>query len=375
MKGLEVKNKMIFIFALFYLLLFIPSGAYAAAIIIDHTCTDLAQIPDTWIDQVKTLSVHYAHTSHGEQLTTGMERIETGNSKYSVAIGYSTLPTETGALCIFDGQTGETYIEPEDYWDDASGRAETNSVLSGNPGITVSMWAWCCQQDWNSSDDTQRYLDSMATLEAANPGVTFIYMTGNAQANWGDGYNRYQRNNQIRDYCNANSKVLFDFADIDCWYNGDQNTYQYSGTTVPVEHSHYSGDQAGHTTYESCEQKGKAFWWMMARLAGWDPGTSGTTTVGSSTTTTAGTDTTTTTEDGGICPSEAIYGEYSKETELLRYMRDNVLSATPEGQELIKLYYEWSPFVVKLMGKNEEFKEEVKAIVDGILQLIKKETE
>jgi len=41
-----------------------------------------------------------------------------------------------------------------------------------------------------------------------------------------------------------------------------------------VEHPHFHGDEAGHTTYESCEQKGKAVWWMTARIAGWNPGTS-----------------------------------------------------------------------------------------------------
>lgn len=161
----------------------------------------------------------------------------------------------------------------------------------------------------------------MATLEAANPGVTFIYMTSNAQGEWGEGYNRYLRNNQIRDYCNANDKVLFDFADIDCWYNGEQATYEHEGHTVPVEHSQYSGDEAGHTTYESCEQKGKAFWWMMARLAGWDPGTSTTTTADATTTTT-------TIDDDDDCFLEDIYGEFSEETKLLRYLRDNVLNIT-----------------------------------------------
>ena len=74
--------------------------------------------------------------------------------------------------------------------------------------------------------------------------------------------------------------------------------------------------------------------------------------------------------NGGICPTEAIYGEYSPETEILRGYRDNILSKTSEGQEIIRLYYEWSPVIVKAMGEDEKFKEEVEKIIDGILLLI-----
>ena len=75
------------------------------------------------------------------------------------------------------------------------------------------------------------------------------------------------------------------------------------------------------------------------------------------------------------CPSSVIYGEYSEETELLRYFRDEILSKTPEGQELIKLYYEWGPTITRVMEEDEAFKEEVKEIIDGILQLIITEVE
>ena len=71
-----------------------------------------------------------------------------------------------------------------------------------------------------------------------------------------------------------------------------------------------------------------------------------------------------------ICATEAIYGEYSPETKILRGYRDNILSKTSEGQEIIRLYYEWSPVIVKTMEKDEEFKEEVEKIIDGVLLLI-----
>jgi hypothetical protein len=101
------------------------------------------------------------------------------------------------------------------------------------------------------------------------------------------------------------------------------------------------------------------------------------TTTVSETTTTSTPDTTTTTEedDDGICPIEEIYGEDAEETEILRYLRDTFLNQTPEGQELIRLYYEWSPAIVKAMEEDEEFKEEIKGMVDGVLPLIGKEIE
>lgn len=249
---------------------------FPADLIIDHTCTDLSQIPDEWIDSVQAnIRVHYAHTSHGSQLTTGLQRIEDSDAKYSQVRQTNSLPTEEGALCIFDGQETETYITPDLYWQAETGMNMTRAVLDNNPSINVSMWSWCCQLYSYNEQQTQEYLDSVAVLESEYPGVTFVYMTCNCQATGSEGYNCFLRDEQIRTYCENNEKVLFDFADLDAhWYNGsdwEYSIYDYEGQDVPTEHEQFDGNEAGHTTYESCEQKGRAVWWMLARLAGWEP--------------------------------------------------------------------------------------------------------
>ena len=70
------------------------------------------------------------------------------------------------------------------------------------------------------------------------------------------------------------------------------------------------------------------------------------------------------------CAAKKIYGEYSKEVEFLREIRDKVLNNTTEGRELVKLYYQWSPAIVRSMEKDERFKEGMKEMIDGVLELM-----
>ncbi|HUU41954.1 MAG TPA: hypothetical protein VMW42_13545 [Desulfatiglandales bacterium] len=259
----------------------VGSTTPASGFIIDHTCTDLSQIPDEWLQKAKEqFRIHYAHTSHGEQIVVGLERLSAGgvqtffrqdnqvnqSSKYRFYYAFCEVPSGQDGLRMMDGQRVngycETYVTPDLYWESDYGINITRSVLV-DFDVNVSLWAWCCQQDYYSEAETQTCLDRMAALEEEFPDQYFIYMTGNAQS---EERNRVERNNQIREYCKDNNKFLFDFADLDCWYNGQQHTVN----GIPMEHPHFQGDEAGHTTYESCEIKARAFWWLMARLAGWE---------------------------------------------------------------------------------------------------------
>ena len=196
-----------------------PPSAYSAQpIIIDHTCTDINQIPESAIDQAKiNLHIAYGHTSHGSQLTTGMTGLVDFANNGGVGL---SLPTDIfawnnggagGALDLHDyamaGDAGyfpQWVNETKQYLDDPS-----------HSDVNVIIWSWCGQVGAKYAAGTldSEYLSPMSQLEAEYPGVRFVYMTGHVD-HWDDANNK-AANQMIRDYCTNNNKVLYDFADIE----------------------------------------------------------------------------------------------------------------------------------------------------------------
>lgn len=244
----------------------------AGPLVIDHACTDLSRIPPAWIDSTKAkMRMYYGHTSHGEQVTEGLRRTAQAAPFFAYAMAYRVLPDDSAAYCVND----DLGVTPDLYWATPAGMDRTRAALAAYPDINISMFMWCTELNTWTAGQVGQYLDSTAALEAEFPGVTFIYATGNAQFEGAEGYNRWQRNEQIRAWCVANEKVLFDFADMDAWWydpalpGWDHSTYEYEGQIVPVQHPRYLGDEWGHTTFESCEVKGRGMWWLATMLSGW----------------------------------------------------------------------------------------------------------
>ena len=194
------------------------------------------------------------------------------------------IPSNEGsALRIYDGNNwdGDNYITPEMYWADADGQQHTRSAA--NTGLfSLSMWAWCGQQSENSEAQVNHYLETMNQFETEFPGMRFIYMTGHSDGTTGG--TLVDNNQMVRDYANAQGKELFDFEDIDT-HDPEGNYYPNNGegectwcdgwcaahpddcTDLPYWCPH---SESTETQKFNCKLKANAFWWMMARLAGWD---------------------------------------------------------------------------------------------------------
>ena len=141
----------VFLFAVFFEIAsrtLIHAQQRSTPLIIDHNHNNLEEIPQQWIDAARTnFKVYFGHTSHGEQVTVGLERIEAQRgSTYNVAADWS-LPNEPDALCIRD--RSDTY-DPDDFF------PTVPEALATNPEINIVMYGWCGQP---GSDDWQTLLN------------------------------------------------------------------------------------------------------------------------------------------------------------------------------------------------------------------------
>ena len=68
---------------------------------------------------------------------------------------------------------------------------------------------------------------------------------------------------------------------------------------------------------------------------------------------------------------ETMYGEDSEEVVILKHVRDHILQGTPQGREIVKLYYAWSPFIVRMIENDPDLQDELKEMLDVFLNDIK----
>ncbi len=239
---------------LFLLCLSAPVGA---AIVADHAAVaEWAEIPAASFAAVRDeFHLFYGHTSHGSQLMTGLAMLA---GEDPVLYALPAIQETGGDL----GHMGDT-----------SWVAPTRSYLDQHPECNVVAWSWCGGCSDNTEAGIAAYLAAMSQLELDYPNVHFVYMTGHLDGTGPNG-NLYRSNEQIRAYCAAQDKVLFDFADIESWdpdgvyYPEDTDACLWCADWCAVNPCPGCGGCA-HSHCFNCYLKGKGFWWLLARLSGW----------------------------------------------------------------------------------------------------------
>jgi hypothetical protein len=245
----------------------------------------------------ETLHIGYGHTSHGSQLTDGMNGLIDFANGSGLNGAYSNNQdlfafNNGGSNSALDLQEGDLELDCGYY---PSWYNETVDFLDApdNSAINVIIWSWCGQAaNYSASDMTDNYLTPMSELEDLYPEVTFVYMTCHLNGT-GENGNLNQRNEQIRNYCLDNDKWLFDFADIEsydldgetnymllnaddaCDYDSDGNGSLDKNWATIWQNTHTENTDwyycsSAHSQALNANQKAYAAWWLWCRLAGWD---------------------------------------------------------------------------------------------------------
>lgn len=253
----------------------------AQAIIADHKAVSgFDRIPPSWLEAARKLTLYYGGLSHGSQPLYGALAMARKDAKYRIAVGQWELPESAGTNEL---RVNYYSLDASDYWNTAEGLEKTRAAAKSGL-YSHSMFSWCGEMSSLSKDEVQKYLDALNALESEFPGMRFIYMTGHAEYvdQW-SGRELERNNAMVRQYVLAHNKVLFDFYDIDT--HDPSGKYHANATDActwcaswcakhpadckDLEVSAWP-EECAHSHPFNCSMKAKAFWWMMARLAGWD---------------------------------------------------------------------------------------------------------
>ena len=301
-------------------------------IIADHSVVDrYDDIPQQYINEVKKMLLVVPGESHSNAYFEGLLWVEESNPAYQVEWSSTGAPqgyTESYLRATratwgdYENTSGWIHLYGEgDWFTNVTAIARTKAGISycHANDLTVSAmgFGWCYDQiagpntigtdpvygvhwaglseygpdgdkAWGiDADDfavtgnsvcmdtyisaTQEYIDHCT---ANNIPTKVFFTTGPVDDHSSeDHYQGYLKHERIRDYVKADpSRILFDYADILCYDDdGSMTTDSWNDNTFPaITSTNLIPKATGHISKAGAVRLGKAMWWMLARIAGWE---------------------------------------------------------------------------------------------------------
>jgi len=217
----------------------------AQVIIADHTKVDLSLIPDVALSSASALKVVVRRASVGGNIDGGLTAIQTDSSKYN----------RSNWVFSDRGNPG---------WE-----AKINDLSNYTSAHISEYDVFSMKFCWIDLDAIFAcYRDTLLQLESRYPTKRFIWWTMPITRDPdGSESNRQNFNDSVRNYTAAHGKFLFDIADIEAYDTaGVEKT---DGSGHELQQDVWSSD-GGHLTNTGARRVASAWWWLMARVAGWD---------------------------------------------------------------------------------------------------------
>jgi hypothetical protein len=293
-------------------------------IVADHSVVDkYLDIPQQYIDVVKTMLLCYPGESHSRGLMYGLNDLELMDDRFAVNVKWTGGPEETTSEYLRAWKSFRNLANTN--WTSSGGEEDfftsdeaVNMMLNhldycsntlDNP-VSAFGFGWCWDMtatagpddngwagrlywpvdksnftdNWDTTSTApcmQHYINAVNNYNTSYPVSHTFFSTGPVDG--GDntrakGYQRWLKNEFIRKSANkaVGTSYLFDYADIICWNDdGEQNTVTYDNHEYiyihPDNEGNYDGGNGGcHISQAGCLRLAKAMWWLLAKMAGWD---------------------------------------------------------------------------------------------------------
>ena len=234
-------------------------GSGTGAVIVDHNCVDVSTVPDSYLLPASSLRVLMRHASVGQGIIWGLDCLA-GDHPTNSACSCFSAGKYNRDNWVFEARTGNGQDKVDDLV------AQTALRLDD---FDVFMMKFCYIDALGDGHPDWEYFRSrMEKLEADYPGKTFVWWTIPLTRDGQPGTDVF--NAQMRSYCAANGKVLFDIADIEC-HEADGTKLVNAGGSEIISVDYTKEIHAGHLNPVGRVRVASAFWHLMARIAGWDP--------------------------------------------------------------------------------------------------------